>query len=161
MIQILHHSSPHFKFKWESFYILWSIRCSFVDLNSSKTSCVTTLSIYNSVACKLSYVCYYYCSKCCKCCSLFGTLVSCSSLTSCLCSLNCHSYGDVIRGTSYLYSFNYVFCGVVICGISIICLATCTIVGTTNGSTLPLIIFYAFRFVFSYSLFTLKPKAFP
>ncbi len=83
-----------------------------------------------------------------------------SSLTSCLCSLNCLSYGDVIYGTTCLYSFSCVSCGVVICGISIVYMATCTIVnialtnvGTTDGSIPPLIIFSAFRFVLSYSLF--------
>jgi hypothetical protein len=47
-------------------------------------------------------------------------------------------------------------------------MATCTIVnttlttvGTANGSILPLIIFIAFRFVFSYSLLTLELEALP
>jgi hypothetical protein len=75
-------------------------------LNTWKTNCVTILSVCNSIACKPSYVCYYYCckcySKCCICCGLamvsiqslytfaskfkyflpFENLVSCSFLTS-------------------------------------------------------------------------------
>ncbi len=40
-------------------------------------------------------------------------------------------------------------------------LATYTIVGTANGSIMPLIISYALTFVFSYSFFTFKPEAPP
>jgi len=51
-------------------------------------------------------------------------------------------------------------------GIVTICLITyttintiVTIVGATNGSILPLIIFYVTKSIFSYSLFTFEPKA--
>jgi len=87
---------------------------------------------------------------------------------SLLCSYNCLSYGDVICGISYLCSFGYLYCGDVICGIAIVFLTTWTIggttftiVGTTNGSTLPLIIFYALKFVLSCSLFIPKLKVRP
>ncbi len=86
----------------------------------------------------------------CKCSSPFGNLVSCSLLTSCF------------------YSFNCLFCGDVMYGTSIVCLSTCTIIGityttigTTNGSTLPFIIFYAFISMLSCSLFIPKLKAPP
>jgi hypothetical protein len=36
-----------------------------------------------------------------------------------------------------------------------------TIIGSADGSTLPLIIFYAFRFVLSFSLFIYEPEALP
>jgi len=72
---------------------------SYVDINSSKTCCVTTLYVYNSVACRPSCVCC--CCKCWKCFGLpmvsiqsshtslskyrcsspFGNLMSCSLLT--------------------------------------------------------------------------------
>jgi hypothetical protein len=42
-----------------------------------------------------------------------------------------------------------------------ICLATCTIVGTANGSTLPLIILCALASILSYFLFTIEPKVLP
>jgi hypothetical protein len=63
--------------------------------------------------------------------------------------------------TSCLYSFNCLSCGDVICGIVAICLTTCTIVGTVDGSTLALMIFYALKFVLSCSFFILEPKAPP
>jgi xanthosine utilization system XapX-like protein len=40
-------------------------------------------------------------------------------------------------------------------------LVACTIVGITNGATLPLITFYALTYVLSYSLLTLEPEAPP
>jgi hypothetical protein len=82
------------------FGILGGIYSS-IGLNSLKANCVTTFSIYSSVAC-VCYCCYCKCcSKCCKCCGLtvvsiqsaytfaskcrcsspFGNLVSCSLLT--------------------------------------------------------------------------------
>ncbi len=101
----------------------------------------------------------------CKCFSPSRNLASCSFLTSWLYSLNCLSYEDVIYGTSYLCSLSCFSSGDVICGTFVVCLATCTtvgttytIVGTTNGSILPLIIFCALTFVLSYSPFTLGPK---
>jgi len=100
--------------------------------------------------------------------SPFANLVSCSFLTSWLYSLSCLSYGDVIYGTSYLCSLSCVSCGIIICGISIVYLVACTIVGiafttinSANGSTMPLIIFYAFISMLSYSLFTPKLEAPP
>jgi len=50
---------------------------SFTNLNSSNASCVATLSIYSSVACRPSYVCYYCCCyKCCyKCWKCFGLVI--------------------------------------------------------------------------------------
>ncbi len=86
-------------------------------------------------------------------------LMSCSSLTSYFCSLNCFSCGHAICGTSFLYSLSYVSCGVVICGTSIIYMVACTIVGTVDGSIFPLIIFYALTFVLFYSFFTPQRKA--
>ncbi len=110
---------------------------------------------------------YTFPSKC-RCSSPSRNLVSCSSLTSWLCSLNCLSYGDVIYGTSYFYSFACLSCGDVICDTFVICLVACTTVGTTcttigteDGSTLPLIIFYAHTYVLSCSLFNLEPEALP
>jgi len=121
-----------------------------------------------------------------KCSSPSRNLMSCSLLISWLCSLSYLSYGDVICGihyfyalscffsgdvicgTSCFYSLNFLSCGDVICDTCAVYLATCTIVGTTrtivgitNGSTLPFIIFFAFTFVLSYSLFTLEFKAPP
>ncbi len=97
----------------------------------------------------------------CRCSSHFGNLMSCSFLTPWLCSFSCFSYGDVIYGISCFCSLDYLFYGDVICGIIVVCLTTCTIVGialTTigiiDGSTLPFIIFYALKYVFSCSLFT-------
>jgi hypothetical protein len=92
----------------------------------------------------------YTSSSKCKCCSPSRSLVSCSLLTSCL------------------YSLNYPSCGNVICGTYVVYLTTCTTIstthttiGTTNGSTLPLIIFCALTSMFSYSFFTLKLEAPP
>jgi hypothetical protein len=83
-------------------------------------------------------------------------------------SLSCPSCGDVICGISYLCSLNYFSCGNVIYGTIVICLIAYTIVGidlttvgTIDGSTLPFIIFCAFKFVLSYSLFTPKHEALP
>jgi hypothetical protein len=91
--------------------------------------------------------------------------VLCSSLTSWLYSFSCFSCGDVICGASCLCSLDRVSCGVVICGIFVVCLAVhttigfaFTIVGIANGSILPLIIFYALGYVFSYSFFIPEPK---
>ncbi len=107
----------------------------------------------------LHLIVIYICIK--RCSSPFGNLVSCSLLTSWFCSFSCLSYGDVIYGTFCLYSLSYVSYGVVIYGIFEVYLTTCTIVSTIDGSTLPLIIFCAFRFVFFCSLFNPKPKASP
>ncbi len=108
---------------------------------------------------------YTFASKC-ICFSPSANLVSCSFLTSWLYSLSCLSCGDVIYGTSYLCSFSCVSCGIIICGISIVYLVACTIVGivfttinSANGSTMPLIIFYAF--ISMLSLFTPKLEAPP
>ncbi len=96
------------------------------------------------------------------------TLMSCPLSTSWLYSFNYLFCGNVIYGTSSLCSLKCVSCGVVIYGISTVYLASCTTIGTTltivgtiDGSILPLIIFYVFKFVLSYSLFTLEPKAPP
>jgi len=137
------------------------------------------------VACRPSYVYYYCCYKCCsKCCKCYElalvsiqssytfaskckgfspskNLVSCSLLTSWLCSLSFFSCGDVIYGISCLYSLSCVSCGVGIYGIFSICLVACAIVGTTNGSTLPFIIFCALKFMLSYSLSIPKLKVPP
>ncbi len=110
---------------------------------------------------------YTFPSKC-KCSSPFGNLVSCSSLTSCLYSLNCFSYGHVICGTSCLCSLSFVFCGIVIYGIFEVHLPTYTIVGTAfttigiaNGFTPPFIIFCALKSLLSCSFFTPQFKAPP
>ncbi len=108
----------------------------------------------------LALVSIQFSSKC-RCSSHFGNLVSCSLLTSWLCCLSCRSQGDVIYGTSYLYSLSCPSCGDGICGTFIVYLVACTIVGTKDGSTLPLIIFYALTYVLSYSFFTPQPKALP
>jgi hypothetical protein len=96
---------------------------------------------------------YTFPSKC-KCSSSFRNLVSCSSLTSYVCSLSCLFYGDVIYGTSYLCSLGSLSCGDIICDTFVVCLVACIIVGTThtiigteNGSILPFIIFYAHTYV--------------
>ncbi len=82
--------------------------------------------------------------------------------------LGCPSCGNVIYGISCLYSLSCLFCGDVIYGTIIVCLiayitisTTITTIGTSNGSILPLIIFYAFKYVLSYSLFIPKPEAPP
>ncbi len=120
--------------------------------------------VYSLVACGPFCVCCYCCNCCCKCwkcCGLtmvsiqfsytspskckcsspFGNLMSCSFLTSCLCSINYLSCGDVICGTSYLYSLRCFSYGVVIYGIFVVCFGAYTIVGTLNGFTLPLSFF--------------------
>jgi len=105
---------------------------------------------------------YTFPSKC-RCSSPFGNIVLCSSLISWFYSFSNLSCGDVICGTSCLYSLDHVSCGIIICGISSVCpIAYTTIgiaittIGIANGSTLPLIIFCALRYVFSYSLFILE-----
>ncbi len=102
-----------------------------------------------------------------KCSSPSRNLMSCSLSTPWFYS-NYPSYGNVIRGISYLCSLNYFSCGNVIYGTIVICLIAYTIVGTAftnvgtiSGSTLPFIIFCAFKFVLSYSLFTPKHEALP
>ncbi len=86
----------------------------------------------------------------CKCSSLFGNLMSCSLLTSSFYSLNCFSCGDVIYGIAKVYLTAYTTISTII-----------TIVSITDGSTLPLIIFYALKSILSYSIFILEPKAPP
>ncbi len=81
--------------------------------------------------------------------------------TSYLYSLSCPSCGDVIYGTSYLYSLGCPSCGHGIYGTFVFYLATCTTIGTTDCSTLPLIIFYALPFMLSCSLFILELEAPP
>ncbi len=94
----------------------------------------------------------------CRCYSPSRNLVSCPFFIFFLCSLSCLSYGDVICSTSCFCSLICLSYGHVIYGTSVVYLAACTIVGTactmigtTNGSTLPLIIFYAFTFILSCS----------
>jgi hypothetical protein len=140
--------------------------CTSNSLNSTKEKIVSTLFVYSLIVCKSSCdyccCCCKCCCKCWKCCGLpmvsiqsspFGNLMSCSLLTSYFFSLSNLSYGDVIYGTFHLYSLNCPSCGDVIYGIFIVCLATCTTVGITNGSTPPFIIFYALVFMLSCSLF--------
>ncbi len=104
----------------------------------------------------------------CKCSSHFGDHMSCSLLTPQLYSRNCFSCGNVICGIHYLYSVSCLSFGDVICGIVGVYLTaqttggtTLTTIGIANGSTLTLIIFYALKFVLSYSLFTFEPKTPP
>ncbi len=104
----------------------------------------------------------------CKCFSPFGNLMSCSLLTPQLCSHNCLSCGDIICDISCFYSLGSLSCGDVICGTITVCLTVWTIggtsfttIGTLDGSILPFIIFYALKFVLSYSLFTFKPEVSP
>ncbi len=92
----------------------------------------------------------------------------CSFLTPWFCSYSYLFCGDVIYGISCPWSLDCFSCGDVIYGIDIDCLTTrtigdsaLTIVGITNGSTLPFIIFCAFKFVFSCSFFTPKLEAPP
>jgi len=69
---------------------------------------------------------------------------------SCLCSLSCFSCGDVIYGI------------IIVCLIAYITIrTTVTTIGTSNGSILSPIIFYAFKYVLSYSLFIPKHEAPP
>ncbi len=89
-------------------------------------------------------------------------------LTSWLCSLTCLSCGDVICGNLCLCSLCYLSCGNVICGTSIIRLATYTIIGTartiigiSNGSILPFVIFFALTSMFFCSLFILQLEVAP
>ncbi len=104
----------------------------------------------------------------CRCSSPFGNRMSCSLLTSQLCSRNYFSCGDVIYGIYCLYSLSCLSYGDVIYGTIGVYLITQTTSGTTlttvgivDDSTLPLIIFYALKFVLSYSLFILEPKVPP
>ncbi len=80
-------------------------------------------------------------------------------------SLNCPSCGDVIYGISYLCSFSCPSRGDVICGTFVVYMVAynpiSTIVSIVDGSTLPLIIFYAFALMLSCSLFVLKLKVPP
>jgi len=100
------------------------------------------------------------------CSSPSGNLMSCSLLTPWLYSLSYFSYGNVIYGISYLCSLGYLYYGDVIYSTITIYLTTCTIIGTTfttisivDGSTLPFIIFYALKSMFSCSLFIPKLEA--
>ncbi len=100
--------------------------------------------------------------------SPFRNLVPYSLLTSYFYFISYLSCGDVICSTSYLCSFSCPSCGDVIYGTSTVCLVaytivgiTCTINGNVDGSILLPIIFSTFVYVFSFSLFTLKPKASP
>jgi hypothetical protein len=109
---------------------------------------------------------FIYIPSKCKCFSPFGNLILCSPLILYLCSFNYLSYGNVICGTSCLYSFSCFSYKDFIYGIFVVCLTICTIVGivhttigTIDGSTLPLIKIRALTFVLSYSLFTLKHEA--
>ncbi len=93
-------------------------------------------------------------------------LMSCSLLIPWLCSLRCLSNGDVIYGISSLCSLGCLSYGDVICGTIVVYLTTCTIhgialniVGTTNGSIIPFIIFYALKSMLSCSLFIPELKA--
>ncbi len=96
-----------------------------------------------------------------KCSSPSGNLMSCSFLIPWLCSLNCLSYGNVICGISYLCSLDYLSYGNVICGIIVVCLIACTTISTADGSILPLIIFYALKYVLSCSFYTPQLEAPP
>ncbi len=101
----------------------------------------------------------YSSSSKCRCSSPSRILVSCSFLTSQLHSLSYLSCGDIICGTYCLSSFGCPSYGYVICGAFVVYLATCAIVGTIDGSTLPLIIFCALTLKFSCSFFTPKHEA--
>jgi hypothetical protein len=72
----------------------------------------------------------------CGCSSTFGNMVSSSFLIFCFYFLICHSCGNNIYGASAL------------------CLPDYTNVGTTNGATFPLIIFWALASILSYSFLT-------
>jgi hypothetical protein len=182
---LLHQFSPQLKFKWKSLCKSWFTNYTYSSnsLNSTKEGFVCTFFVCSPITCKPSCVCYCCCYKCCellvvsiqssytspsKCkwSSPFRNLVSCFLLTSCLCSLNCLSYGDVICRTSCLYSLSCPSRGDVICGTSIVYLVACTIIGTTyiiigtthtilgtkDGSTLPLSILCALAIMLSYFL---------
>ncbi len=58
------------------------------------------------------------------------------------------SCGDVIYGIARVYLTAYTTISTIL-----------TIVGTTYGSTFPLIIFYALKSILSYSVFIIEPKA--
>ncbi len=99
---------------------------------------------------------------------MFFTLQKPCPIPPQFCSCSCFSYGDVIYGISYFYSLGCLSCGDVIYGTSAIYLIACTIgcivlttICTTNGSSTPLIIFYAFKFVLSCSFFTLEHEVPP
>jgi len=92
--------------------------------------------------------------------------MSCSLLIPWFYSFNYLSCGDVIYGISSLCSLGCLSLGDVICGTIVVCLTACTthgtmltIVGITNGSTLPFIIFCALKSMLFYSLFTLELEA--
>jgi hypothetical protein len=93
----------------------------------------------------------------CRCSSSSRNLMSCSLLTPWLCSLNYPSCGDVMFGISYLCSFNYLPYEDVIYGTIEVYLTTCNIISIPDGSTLPFIIFCAFKSMFSYSFFIFEP----
>ncbi len=104
----------------------------------------------------------------CKCSSPSRNLTSCSLLTPLLYSYNCLSCGNVIYGISCLCSLGCLSYGNVICGTIVIYLITwivggtaLTIVDTTDGFTLPLIIFCALQFVLPRSFFISKTKSPP
>ncbi len=104
----------------------------------------------------------------CRCSSPSGNLMSYSLLTPWLYSFSCLFFGDVICGISCLCSLGCLSYGDVIYGTTTICLTACitsdttlTTIGIVDGSILPLIIFCALKFVLSYSLFILEPKAPP
>jgi len=86
----------------------------------------------------------------CKCSSLSRNLMSSSPLTSSFYSLNCFSCGYVIYGIAKVCLTAYTTINIII-----------TIVSTTNGSILPLIIFYTLKSILSYSVFIIEPKAPP
>ncbi len=100
--------------------------------------------------------------------SCSGNLMSCSLLTPWLCSLGCLSYDDVVYNISCLCSLGCFTYGDVVYGIVTMYLTTFTIsgialttIGTTYGAILPLIIFCAFKYVLSCTLFTPKLEAPP
>jgi len=76
--------------------------------------------------------------------------MSCSFLISSFYSFNCFSYGDVIYGIARVCLIAYTIISTIV-----------TIVGTTYGSTLPFIIFYAFKCILSCSIFILELEAPP
>ncbi len=118
---------------------------------------VTIVGTANDVVCQkccgipmVSIQFSYMSPSMCKSSSPFKNLVSCSFLTF------------------YLYSFSRLSCGDVICGTSVICLATYTIGGITctnvdnvNGATLPFIIFYVHAYMLSCSFLTSDLEAPP